>query len=77
MPDGLYERVKVTLAKKKVTFKTWVIEALEKSLSDNKVNKNFRLRDGSVGPKTPNDQRVVHSDISRALDEDLQGSFNK
>ncbi len=47
MPDGLMSRVRKTIARRNMTFRALVVDALEKELQSSPSR--FTLRDASVG----------------------------
>ncbi len=71
IPDALMDRVRVCLAKRKLTFRTLVISALENALQTEA--KSFQLRDASVGAVS--ETEVSSEDINRAIDEQRMPSF--
>lgn len=67
MPDMLYRRVKTVMARRGVTFRAMVIDALERSLEEKKPA--FVLRDASAGYAAKAGNAVSANDINRVIDE--------
>ncbi len=67
MPDALLERVRAVLARRRMTFRALVIDALEQAISED--SSGFRLRDASAGYETAGEQRVSVDAVNRAIDE--------
>lgn len=68
MPDDLLDRIKQISAARKTTFRSLVIDALERTLAE--TPQNFRLRDASRGPEVRREKRVSTSTINDAIDQD-------
>jgi len=69
MPDALFQRAKSVMAKRHMTFRSLVIDALEQALTDQHTER-FVLRDASAG-YTVNNKRggVTGKAINQAIDE--------
>jgi metal-responsive CopG/Arc/MetJ family transcriptional regulator len=72
MPDHLLGRLKQITVARKTTFRSLVIDALERTLTESP--QNFRLRDASMGPKTSGGKRVSTSTINKTIDQHRNGS---
>jgi len=67
MPDNLFRRAKAVMAKRGVTFRALVIDALEQSLDEK--NATFALRDASAGYAVKSRDAVSTGDINRAIND--------
>ncbi len=66
MPDPLFRRAKQAMARRGMTFREMVIDALEQSLAEK--HEPFVLRDESAGYSAREGERVTSVDINRAID---------
>lgn len=74
IPDSLLDRVKQVLQKRKTTFRSVVISALERALEEESAP--FTLRDASV-EGDPNGKKVSTEDINRHIDESREPAFRQ
>ena len=74
IPDSLLDRVKQVLQKRKTTFRSVVISALEKALEEESAP--FALRDASVAGD-PNGRKVSAEEINRQIDESREPAFRQ
>ena len=70
MPDKLMSRVKQVIAKRNITFRTLVIDALEQSLNEDKPP--FILRDAAAGYDVHGKGGVSSKAINDAIDENRE-----
>lgn len=68
MPDNLFRRAKSVMAKRRMTFRSLVIDALEQALDEQRPEP-FVLREASAGYKVNKRGGVSNHDINRAIDE--------
>jgi metal-responsive CopG/Arc/MetJ family transcriptional regulator len=73
LPDSLLQRVKRRLSEQRLTFRSFVIAALEQSLSEESVP--FVLRDASIGELR--DRTVSAEEINGALEEQRALTFEQ
>ncbi len=67
IPDGLLERARPALAKRHMTLRALVVDALEHLLQPE--SPVFRLRDASVGHRSESEERVGSDAINRAIED--------
>ena len=70
MPDRIMRKAKVVMAKRNMTFRALVVDALEKSLNED--HSPFVLRDASAGYDASANDRRTSADINRAIDDNRQ-----
>jgi hypothetical protein len=68
MPDALFRRAKVRMAERRVTFRSLVIDAVERSLAE-KPARPFVLREASAGYVADRKEKVSRKAVNRAIDE--------
>lgn len=66
MPDTLMRKAKVVMAQRKMTFRALVVDALERSLSEER--QSFVLRDASAGWDASDNDLRSSADINSAID---------
>jgi len=67
MPDALFQRAKSVMAKRRMTFRSLVIDALEQALDDQR-SERFVLRDASAGYRADRRGGVSNQSINQAID---------
>jgi Arc/MetJ family transcription regulator len=67
IPDTLLERVRPLLAKRNMTLRAVVIDALERLLEPKRTR--FTLRDASVGYQPRGDRTISADVINQAIDD--------
>lgn len=67
IPDALFERAKPALAKRQMTLRALVVDALEQLLAP--PQRGFRLRDASTGHLPESEEPVGNDAINRAIEE--------
>jgi len=68
MPDALFRRAKMVMAKRGMTFRSLVIDALEQALDENR-SKAFVLREASAGYAVDKKGGVSRQNINKKIDE--------
>ncbi|HMO50156.1 MAG TPA: hypothetical protein PKE26_05485 [Kiritimatiellia bacterium] len=68
MPDQLVRRAKSVMAKRGITFRSLVIDALEQALEET-PGKPFVLRDASAGYTANRRQRISSQTINQTIDQ--------
>lgn len=68
MPDALFRRAKTVMAKRGMTFRSLVIDALEQALDENR-SKAFVLREASAGYAVNKKSGVSSHAINKEIDE--------
>jgi len=68
MPDALLRRAKTVMAKRGMTFRSLVIDALEQALDEDK-SKPFVLREAAAGYTVNKRNGVSRHDINEAIDD--------
>jgi len=68
MPDALFRRAKTVMAKRRMTFRSLVIDALEQAL-DERQSGRFVLREASAGYKADKQKGVSSKAINLAINE--------
>lgn len=74
MPDALMQRVKITAAKRKTTFRALVVDALERTL--NEVPQDFELEDASAGNLQNGADAVSATAINERIDALRESRFH-
>lgn len=74
MPDALLRKVKTVAAKRKTTFRSLVVDALERTL--NEEPSDFQLEDASAGTAPRQSGDAVSSEaINAEIDAQRDGSY--
>lgn len=68
MPDVLFQRAKTMMAKRRMTFRSLVIDALERALDDQRSGR-FVLREASAGYTADKRGGVSSKSINQTIDE--------
>jgi len=71
MPDALFRRAKTVMAKSGMTFRSLVIDALERALDENRATA-FVLREASAGYTVNKKGGVSRHAINEAIDENRE-----
>lgn len=67
MPDVLMEKVRAVLARRNLTFRALVIDAVERAIEGDPGP--FLLRDASAGFAARKDRRISETAINQAIDD--------